>query len=379
MSDVIATDSERLVSNSSVFINLYEIEFGGSTYRFHSENSDSDITFDGNTYSIFPMLMEGVEYNADGASPRPSMNIANVESVLSASAKTALGFPSDFVVDDLIGGRITRRQTLEKYTGVGVTAYEFPSDVFLIDRIAARNHMMIQLELASPFDFGGTRVPNRIVTGKYCPWVYKGYSLSADNVSSACYWKDENQYRAEGSDYSFFFTVDDEPLIKSNLTVITAAPTWASGTSYSAEKVVIHESEYYQSKEDSNSGNTPTEASIYWQKVRTFSAWSSDASGTAYTVDSTDPRKNSYVYHANTVWRALKEHSKSSIYTPGSAPSFWAPGDVCGKLLTSCKVRYQGLPTESSGTGNNARPKVGTFDTYHSLPFGGFPGTRKFR
>ena len=85
------------------------------------------------------------------------------------------------------------------------------------------------------------------------------------------------------------------------------------------------------------------------------------------------------MYHANTVWRALKAHTKNANFTPGNAPTYWTPGDVCGKLLSSCKARYQALETTGSGTGNDAQPKVGSFNTALVLPFGGFPGTRKFR
>lgn len=379
MSDVIATDSQKLVSNSSVFVSLYELEFGGTTYYFHSQNTEDDIVFDGQTYVVFPMVMDGIELTGDGAQNRPTMTMANVNSILSASAKTAAGFPADFVLEDLVGGRITRRQTLEKYTGVGVTAYEFPTDVYLLDRISSRNNLMVQIELASPFDFAGARVPSRIVTGKYCPWVYKGYSSSGNDVRSACYWSDENQIKTGSNTYSFFFTIDDEPLLKESLTTITGAGAWAAITTYAAEQVVTYENEYYQSKEDSNVGNTPSEFSVFWKKVRTFSVWSTDAGSTEYTTDSSDPRKSSYVYHANTVWRALKAHTKNANFTPGNAPTYWTPGDVCGKLLSSCKARYQALETTGSGTGNDAQPKVGSFNTALVLPFGGFPGTRKFR
>lgn len=376
MSDVIATDSERLASNSSVLISLFELEFQGAIYRYHSENTDSEITFDGNAYKVFPMMMEGIEMNADGAAPRPTLSIANVQSLLDSSTRAEVGLPADFEIEDLIGSRITRRRTLQKYTGA-VTPYEFPSDTYVIDRLASKNSLMIQLELTSPFDFGGVRVPARVVTGKYCPWVYKGYSSSADNVASACYWKDELQINGN----SFFFSVDDEPFIKESLGEITGAASYDADTTYPAEVVVRFGTEYFQSKEANNAGNAPFESSIYWKKIRTFSVWSSDSTGSKeYTVDTVDPRKNSYVYHANTIWRALKPHTKSADFTPGNAPTYWAPGDVCGKLLSSCKVRYQALETGSGeNLGNNAVAKVGSTDTSKILPFGGFPGTRKFR
>jgi len=381
--DIIATDAHRLASKSSVFVSLYELEMGGTTYYFHSEAKEGDIVFDGNTYSEFPIFLEGVEMAADGAINRPTLTVANVKSLLDSNTKSDLGLPSTFELSDFIGSRITKRQTLEKYTGVGVTAYEFPVDTYVIDRITNRNQLMIQMELTSPFDFGGKRVPSRIVTGKYCPWLYKGYNLSdKDDTASACRWKDENQIvETSGSSYSYFFTIDDEPLVKESLSAITTASSYNASTTYAAEDIVTNDNNYWASKNANNTGNTPSETSLNWKLVRIFSVWSTDSTGVkSYTVDSVDPRKSSYVYHANTVWRCIKAHTKDAGIVPGSNNSYWTPGDVCGKLLTSCKIRYQAKRVLVSGdTGNDARPQVGAFDTSIILPFGGFPGTRKYR
>jgi lambda family phage minor tail protein L len=377
MNDIIATDAHKLASSSSAFINLYELEIDGSTLYFHSENTDDDIVFDGNTYSIFPMFVEGIELNADGAQNRPHLTLANVNSILSTQVKSDLGLSADFVMEDLIGSRITRRQTLAKYTGA-VTPYEFPSDVYVLDRIASKNQLIVSIELASPFDFGGTRVPSRLLSGKYCPWTYKGYTVSNTDVKSACFWKDENQVVSGSSTYSFFYTIDDEPLLKNTLSSITGAAAWASGTTYAEDSIVTYNNLYWASKENSNQGNTPIDNSIFWKVVRPFSVWSTDGAA-SYTVDPIDVRNSSYVYHANTVWRAVRSHNRSTDFTPGNAPSYWTPGDVCGKLLSSCKVRYQAQAVTNSGTGNDAQAKTGTFNTDVPLPFGGFPSATKFR
>ena len=103
--------------------------------------------------------------------------------------------------------------------------------------------------------------------------------------------------------------------------------------------------------------------------------------GTSYTIDALDSRKNSYVRRNNTIWRAVRANSGIE---PGTRESVWTRGDTCGKLLKSCKIRYQGMPLKNkdgSVTGNYsvdglASPVV---DTNIPLPFGAFPGTRKFR
>ena len=58
-------------------------------------------------YSPMPMLIDGLDVQADGASSRPALTIANVGSLFQAE----LG---DFKNDDLIGQRLVRRQTLQK-------------------------------------------------------------------------------------------------------------------------------------------------------------------------------------------------------------------------------------------------------------------------
>jgi hypothetical protein len=241
---------------------------------------------------------------------------------------------------------------------------------------------MVQLELTSPFDFGGARVPNRIVTGKYCPWFYKGYTNDVVDVGSACDWASSRNIG--GSSYSLFFSIDDEPFVLATLTDITGASAWATSTSYTTDTIVTTDSGnlYWMAKIDhtSSSANSPNEASTYWKLLRIFTVWSTDTTGsTAYTVSTSDYRRNSYVYHNSNIWRVTKAHTKATAIEPGSSPKYWVPGDVCGKLISSCKARYQGTVISGSGTGTSAQASVSTFNTQIALPFGGFPGTRKFR
>lgn len=53
---------------------------------------------------------------------------------------------------------------------------------------------------------------------------------------------------------------------------------------------------------------------------------------------------------------------------PVEGSRYWKRIDVCGKTLNSCKVRYQGVDSNGDPV-NRLIP----------LPFGGFPGTRKFK
>jgi len=372
MSDVIAKEANDLVmASDEALVSLFEITVGSSTLYLHAENTENNIEFGGNNYVPFPMIIEGIDIGGDGAMARPSVTIPNVESVLKSDTtiNSELGI-TDFDIEDLIGERLTRRQTLSKYVDQTGTEYEFPSAVYVIDRISSKNSLMIQLELSSPFDLAGARVPSRPVAGKYCPWVYKQWTSSNTDVRSACYWKSK---KIQGSNNPFlFFTIDDEPLIKTDL---ISANAWSSSTAYTTGAFVTHEGLTWQANVDSTN-KTPYEGSIYWKICRRYTIWASNGN---YSLDTVDLRKSSYVFHSNEVWRISKVHTSSASTAPSATSKYWMRADVCGKLLSSCKARYQGVFHNSSSNTTHGYSKSDTFDTEVSLPFGGFPGTRKFR
>jgi len=67
------------------------------------------------------------------------------------------------------------------------------------------------------------------------------------------------------------------------------------------------------------------------------------------------------------IWESIKNPSGVNA-PPTEGSRYWKRIDICGKTLNSCKVRYQGVDT-------NGDPLT----RLTPLPFGGFPGTRKFK
>ncbi len=414
MSDVVATDVQSLEITSGI-VELYEIQIGAGSNNvlyFHSEkdlengDSNKDIIFDGNTYITLPILLEGIEVKTDGAQARPTLTIANVESILKSTNnkfKTQMTdgtwdatidgdviTADDFEIDTLVGARVIRRKTLEKYCGSGVTAQEFNKETYVIDRVASKNFMFVELELAAPVDLAGIRIPNRTVIGKYCPWVYQGWS-STDPYAGACYWKlSKHVEDTSGNIYNFYLTGDDEPLVLASQLQGSDTDAWkgaySSSTTYAKSQYVSSGGVFWRSESDNNTNNLPSESNANWQIVRTFAGWSSS---TTYSIDTGSPpdyRKNPYVGYgsadAYTIWRCVRNQSSSDYKTPGTDTRYWARGDVCGKLLLSCKRRYQGVPflTGNSHDLTATVPRCDSdLNSYVSLPFGGFPGSRKFR
>lgn len=470
MTNLIVSDSQDL-EIASPLIELFEMTIGtgsNNVLYFHAAKdldaatANKDIIFDGNTYTTLPIELDDIEKKTGGAMNRPTLTIANVESILKTGSafKTQmedgtwdgtvddeLVSASGFTLDDLIGQRLTRRRTLEKYTGSGVTAVEFDTETFIIDRVASKNPIFVSLELASPADIGGIRVPNRQVIGKYCPWVYQG---AEDSVTqSACSWALNNQYTKSGLGYSFYFTFDDEPLVlasyfPSNSTNAMWKAVYAAGVPYVAGEYVSSTTDYFATvsgavnssvnvvlapnntntnielgfvvsgtgvpsnvtvvqtsgtyvklssaqsiasgvqlkfsspnfiyrAEGTVQGVTPSSQNPKWQLVRTYTEWSTS---TAYTLHSIDARQNPYVKRGNTIWRAI---APSTNIEPATNTRVWVRGDACGKLLNSCKIRYQGQPKiEGSAYDVDGVPHSET-DSTIGLPFGGFPGSKKFR
>jgi lambda family phage minor tail protein L len=65
------------------------------------------------------------------------------------------------------------------------------------------------------------------------------------------------------------------------------------------------------------------------------------------------------VRYDNKIWECIRDITDKR---PDKFPAYWKRVDVCGKIINSCKIRFQG------GS-----------DTSIPLPFGGFPGSSKFR
>ena len=378
---------------SSGYLEFFELEVGDGSNNvlfFHdgkNENAE-DITYDGNTYIALPLLLTGIEITSSGAANRPTITIANVESMLKTGSKfktqmedgtwdaTVDGEPiaaADFKLDDLVGSRLTRRRTLEKYLSSSPTV-EFPTDVYIIDRIQQKTNLFVTLELAAPFDLAGVRVPARTVVGKYCGWEYQGArsELIASDRRGACIWKRNAQIDDGTSTYTLFVNEHDEPILQ--LSSLGTVNAWSNSTSYALDAFVTKNNIYYQSKAASNQGNDPEAGEVFWRVVRVYTTWSS---GQSYTVDATDTKRNSIVLRDNVVWRAVVAHTSTNDNAPAAGASFWQRADVCGKLLQSCKLRYQAIGA-TTATGNDFIPST-ELSTKAVLPFGAFPGTRKFR
>ena len=364
-------------------------------------------------YNPMPMIIDGLELQADGASSRPAFTIANIGSILQAE----LG---DFKNDDLIGQRLIRRQTLRKYLAGGAQdaspPIEFPTQEYIIDRIGAENNISITFEVAAPFDLENIQIPRRIVVGKYCSWKYQGYDAG---LGGGCTWNLDGAVKFKGDStvraHKVYFDFDDRPLVAAETFAAYSASTAYTTVSYvttntptvSAGAFVIgldytivstgSGSTNFTSIGAANNtvgtvfratgvgsgtgtatltqywvctiagtGNTPSVTSSYWKEVR---KWAEHANATNYYIG------DLVRYNTTTIWRCKVAHTSSAIIIPTNTSAYWVREEICGKTMQSCKARYGFKP--SVLTSANQKPD-GATNLAARLPFGSFPGTLKY-
>jgi lambda family phage minor tail protein L len=185
--------SELQKINPSSIIELFELvtvealHGSATTYRFHAGSTDvgsGDIVWDGNTYSKFPIQIEGFEYNAEsGSLPRPTIRVANL---LGTITTILLGVNATTPGNDLTGAKVTRIRTLVRYIddvnfdggsnpfGTPDTTSKLPDEIYYVARKVSETRDIVTFELAAAFDLAGIRAPKRQCSANLCSWIYKG-------------------------------------------------------------------------------------------------------------------------------------------------------------------------------------------------------------
>ena len=397
MSDIIEAAQKQ--DPGSELITLYELELdnetpipttayfysGGFTdtanetkLRFRDRINNSLIR----EYEVLPMEAEGFDISSDGSYSRPIVTIANIATVFS----TAIG---DIDYEDLIGKRLIRRTTLKQFlypTSTASPPIEYPTMVYIIDRIKDRNIISVTFELANPYDLAGVSLPKRQIIAGSCPWKYQGASSHLDEQDKVgvCDWNKYSKYDIGAGEFTLYVNKEDEYVVPSTLTFTTFVPgsTSAAVGSYykiAATKTLISSTgaqsssstfDYWQCV--TASGTTPTDSNTNYRRVRLFSTYSASTQYKAYT----DTGYNEYVTYGSPaqLWqvKTLTQNASAHNSTP-IQNKYWTIGDRCGKSITSCMRRFQGMNDGNGG----AHPS--TTLRNRPLPFGAFPASRQFR
>lgn len=385
MSEVIETVQKQ--DPGSEYIVLYDLEYTDGSFAHFFAGLDDDLTEiqfrdsggTAQTYVAIPLEADGFDINSDGAYSRPEITIANIESVFSDEI-------GGIDYEDLIGQRVTRRTTLKKYLvgepGDSTPPVEFPKIVYIIDRIKSKNIISVTFELASPFDLAGVRLPRRTIIGNACPWVYRGRTQTPSR--GGCNWNQETVGSAAvaGGD-PVYANAYDEYIVPSSITFSTVGASTTANDYYqtSINKTRISSdgttssvsiTEYWQAlTSQASSPTTPSDTdNINWRRVRIYYTYNSANTYYGYT----DSKCNDYVLDSGKLWQVKRTTQDGGSHATLDEGVFWTEGDLCGKKVRSCKLRFNALvhPTVTGGVSINTNSAI-------ALPFGGFPGATSKR
>lgn len=175
----IQSDIQKLAPGA--IIELFELDTtgigGDGVDRFHAgvNGLGSDVVWNGNTYTRYPLMASGFEANGQGQNPRPTVQLSNVGGILGAASAA---------LDDLLGAKFTRIRTFARYLDAvnfsgGVNPDADPNaiidtQIFYVDRKANENKLLIEYELAAASDLEGVAIPLRQVIANVCSWRYRG-------------------------------------------------------------------------------------------------------------------------------------------------------------------------------------------------------------
>lgn len=357
----------------SDLVELFEIEIEGTIVRFTTYHEtvkfyERDSPFTIQEYIPLPIAFSGYEQKSEGAYSRPTITFANIFSTF----RTAIAVSND----DLVGKKLTRRKTLAKHLATGTIGasgsapIEMPRQVFFMDRIEREDVQSITFELTSGFDLQGVTVPNRYILANTCTWLYQG----VERLSlGGCTWNVANN----NPTFEVRFDNNDRPILSGSFT--TAMP----GTSSSVTANNIYRTSFTANKV---LGGTATrynyfQALVSFTKTATFETanfrrcriidevWNP---ATLYDTYKESKFYNPVVTYGGKVWVAT---SPSTGITPGTDEFFWERIDICGKKLSSCANRFKAVAISVTG---GTVPHVSDSNQAITLPYGGFPGARRF-
>jgi lambda family phage minor tail protein L len=339
-------------SNGAADITWYSLlddtNFGSTTSGHYGQQ----------TYSAFPVESEGWEVRGSGSLPRPTVRFANINQYWNAHL-------SEY--DDLVGAKVIRRRTLQKHLGTN-PPIEFNRDVYYVERKTTETATMVEFELASAFDVQGIQLPRRAVVAARCPWKYK------DPDQGGCDWPADNRFTINSIEHTLYFDKDDNRItthaiwgrqdVSSNRTsnlyaaqsysvgdhveyyrpiggLIAASAvgsganityTVASGHGITAGEFVIAKG---FTDEDANFKAVP----LYVSSVTSTSITVQNPSATITTSSGFLQATRVTLYKCLTAHQLATGDAADDIIRPTNI-SYWEFGDVCGKRLNSCAIRY---------------------------------------
>jgi lambda family phage minor tail protein L len=335
----------------TAIIELYELYFDvqQEPFRFHAgtNNINSRITWNGNDYYSSAIEVEGFEANIMGRLPRPKVTVANSDFIISNILRDYSDFRS---------GKFVRIKLFLKHLDVSnfdnyFNPYGYPNPLsyiskekYLISQKIIENKQLVQFELITPFDLETLETATRAIYGRYCYWQYRG---------SGCNYQGDLICQENDKDFSNPPNRSANQVLKRTQTTYLAA---------SFEETV---------------------SLFNWRLDRLYRVGDIVCVSNIDFNGVKDPPRTWYV--------CQQEHTSSRFITPSKSVDYWQK-DGCSKTIQACKKRFSNgyyIPNSKNITDESTLSNLfnnAKYIAYNDkavlngiLPFGGFPGTDKFK
>lgn len=146
-------------------------------------DATKSVDFDGQTYVPFPFKMDGFRVSGSGTLPRPSLIVSDVEGMLTPFVEQH---------DDLLGARVTRIRTFDRFLDDGLDPdpnAHYPIDLFEVSRkVHHEPGVSIQWELRALTDVIGALLPARQIVRDFCDHTYRRWvsGTTFDYTGATC-------------------------------------------------------------------------------------------------------------------------------------------------------------------------------------------------
>lgn len=348
---------------------------------------ETKIQWKGNIYEPLPILSSGYEKSTSGQIAQPSLTVANIMGTFTQVIDS---------LDDLVGGKVTRRRTFGKYLDGELqadTTQEFPIDIYYIERKASENALSITWQLSSILDLEGLQLPRRIITQNYCQWRHR--SSECGDISPPVLDVNSNVISTDGQSTEALAVLSGYALERQRTSELQAAVNVrniAASTKESAcNPLSLLETQfntpsmpgvdYYVSTDRTGTlafgGTRSTNAVWSGSSVVLGTGYrqGSNQGGSYYSIERRGP--NPAACSAATTALAVAE---SGVTVAGTALTVAQASlnaaivalpandllrrqDICGKRVANCQSRFKAIWNDSTKAFQD-----------QSLPFGGFPG-----
>lgn len=142
-------------TNTSPILSLYEVDctniVADTYFRFCNEVEidGSNVTFDGEEYTAFPIEATGFEQSIEGRFPEPEITLANTNGYMSGLIQ-ALG--------GLRNSKVTRKRI--HYSDLASPELQYTPDIYYVNRYT-ENALAVSFSLKSFLDRGSLQLPRR--------------------------------------------------------------------------------------------------------------------------------------------------------------------------------------------------------------------------